>query len=207
MILGSVAASLAGFLTLLGPVMFREDLRTDLKNIDMLKTYPVRGRAVVLGEALAPATVLAVLEWGLTLLAVAAWPGLEEFPWKVKDRMSVVIGAAMLLPAISFFGVLIQNATVLILPGWVHVGREHQQGVEAMGQRLIASVATVLFLSIAALPASALFAAALFICYRILGWAALLPASLVAATALLVEACAAIFWLGRVYDRFDASEI
>jgi hypothetical protein len=207
MIIGAVAAALGAFLTLLGPVMFREDLRTDLKNADMLKTYPIPGWGIVLGEALGPATVLAVLEWALALVAVGASPGIEEIPWGVYDRIFILIGAVLLLPSLSFFGVLIQNATALILPGWVHLGRDHQQGVEAMGQRLIASVATVFFLLIAALPAAALFAAVVFAGYRVLGWAVVPPASLVAAMALLAEAGAAIFWLGRIYDRFDASDL
>jgi hypothetical protein len=206
-ILGAVAAALAGFLTLLGPVMFREDLRTDLKNIDMLKSYPVPGWGIVLGEALGPATVLAILEWALILIAVATLPGFESVPWKLQDRISAVIGAAVLLPSISFFGVLIQNATVLTLPGWVHLGREHQQGVEAMGQRLISSIATVLFLLIAALPAAALFSAAMFAGYPVFGWAVVPAASLAAATALLAESAAAVIWLGRIYDRLDTSDV
>ena len=54
-VIGSICAALAGFLTFMGPVLFRDDLRTDLKNIDMLKAYPIPGWGVVLGEVLAPA--------------------------------------------------------------------------------------------------------------------------------------------------------
>lgn len=63
MIFGGAALGLAGFITILGPVIFREDLRTDLKNMDLLKMYPMPGLAIAIGEVLAPATVLAVLEW------------------------------------------------------------------------------------------------------------------------------------------------
>ncbi len=205
MIIGAAAAALAGFLTLLGPILFREDLRTDLKNIDLLKTYPIPGWGIVLGEALGPATVLAILEWELSLLAAAALPSFGNIPWQVSDRIFWVLAAAMLMPLMSFLGVLVQNAAVLLLPSWVQLGREHPQGVEAMGQRLITSAATLFLLLVAALLPAALFFAVMQAGYPMLGTAVLPLASLPAAMVLLLEAGAAISWLGRIYDRFDAA--
>ena len=206
-VVGSISAALAGFLTLLGPIIFREDLRTDLKNVDVLKTYPMPGWGIVLGEILGPATILAILQWALVLLAAAVMPGIEETPWKPYERICVALGAFLLLPCLSFIGVLIQNATVLILPGWVQLGKEHQQGIEAMGQRLISSIATVLFLLVAAVPAALLFLAAFFGGYWAIGLAIIPVASLIAALALLVEAAAGILWLGHLFDKFDAASL
>lgn len=205
-IAGSIAAGLACFLTVLGPIVFREDLRTDLKSIEQLKTYPIPGWGIVLGEVLGPATILAVLEWVLVLLAAWALPGFEKVSWKAQDRVFAGLGAMVLLPCLSVIGILIQNATVLVLPGWVQLGREHQQGIEAMGQRLISSIATVLFLLIAALPAAVLFGAAFFAAGRVLGLAVVPVASLLAALALLLEAGVGVYWLGHLFDRFDPSK-
>lgn len=99
-----------------------------------------------------------------------------------------------------------QNAAALILPGWVQIEKEQQRGVEAMGQRLISSIATVLFLLIAALPAALLFALVLFAGRTALGAAAIPAASLPAACALLLEAAAGILWLGTLFDKFDVSK-
>ena len=205
-IFGATAMGLVGFITVLGPIVFREDLRADLKNMDLLKTYPIPGRAIVLGEALAPATVLAVIEWALVLISAALLGNIGGNSWRASDRVAVGIGAALLLPCISLIGVLVQNATALLLPGWVQVERDQQRGIEAMGQRLIASISTVLFLLIAAVPAALVFAAVFFVGYGILGMAIIPPASMLACVALLLEGAAAILWLGTLFDRFDPSK-
>jgi hypothetical protein len=204
---GSIAASLAGFLALLGPVLFREDLRTDLKNVDMLKSYPIPGWGVVLGEALAPTTVLAVLEWTLVLVAVFLLPGSEEASRGASERVAAGLSAVLVLPFVSLIGVLIQNATALILPGWVALGREHERGVEAMGQRLIVSVATVLTLLVAGLPAGIVFAGVYLAGSGAMGTAALPAASLAAALTLGAVAAAGILWLGRLFENLDAAEL
>lgn len=206
LVLGAACAAMAGFLMLMGPILFRDDLRTDLQHIDLLKTYPVPGWGIILGEVLGPAAVLAILQLILVLLATGILPSVEDHPWTLPQRIYVGTAAALLLPCLSFIGVLVQNAAVLLLPGWIHLGREHQHGVEAMGQRLISSLATVLSLLIAALPAAVLFLATWFAGYWLIGLAIAPVAALVAAVGLLAEGAAGIFWLGRIFDRFDPAK-
>jgi ABC-2 type transport system permease protein len=206
MVFGSVCAAMAGFLTLMGPVLFRDDLRVDLKNVDLLKTYPIPGWGIVLGEVLAPSTILALLEWLLILLAAGTLPGFEKYPWNISDRIYGGIAAALLMPCLSLIGVLVQNAAVLLLPGWVQLGREHQRGVEAMGQRLISSFATILSLLIAAAPAALLFLVTSVAGYWLVGRAIIPIAALVGALGLLAEAAIGIFLLGRAFDKFDPSK-
>jgi ABC-2 type transport system permease protein len=206
MIFGAAALGLAVFITILGPIVFREDLRADLKNTDLLKTYPMSGRSIVIGEVLTPATVLAVIEWALVLATVTLLPGFEKTPWKISDRIAVGIGAALLFPCISLIGILMQNAAALILPGWVQIEREQQRGIEAMGQRLISSAATVLFLMIAAIPAALVFGVVFFVGYGVMGLATIPLASMLACVALLLEAAAGVLWLGGLFDRFDPSK-
>jgi ABC-2 type transport system permease protein len=203
MMIGAAALGLAVFITILGPVVFREDLRGDLKNTDLLKTYPMSGRSIVIGEIMTPATILAVVEWVLVLATITLLPGFEKTPWRVSDRIAVGIGAALLFPCISLLGILVQNAAALILPGWVQIERDQQRGIEAMGQRLISSVATVLFLMIAATPAALVFGAAFFVGYGAMGLAIIPLASMLACLALLFEGAAGILWLGSLFDKFD----
>ena len=75
-----------------------------------------------------------------------------------------------------------------------------------MGQRLISSLATLLFLLIAASPAALLFLAIVRAGYGILGTAIIPLASLMAALVLLVESGLAIFLLGSQFERLDASK-
>ncbi len=205
MAVGEVAAILIVFLIFWGPILFAQDLRMDMKSIDLLKSYPIRGSVVVLGEALAPATILSAMQLLLLLIAVAALPGFENFPSHAHDRIFVFIAGAMLVPFLSFLGVLAQNGIVLLLPDWVRLGREHPQGIEAMGQRLMTSMVTAVFLGTVVLPAAILFYAAVRAGYSVLGTAVLPLASLAGAITLSIETCAILRLLGRLYDRFDAS--
>jgi ABC-2 type transport system permease protein len=206
LVIGSACAAMAGFLALMGPILFRDDLRTDLQNIDLLKTYPIPGWGIVLGEVLGPATVLAVLQLGLVLLAAGILPSMEDHPWTASQRIYVGIGVALLLPCLSFIGILVQNAAVLLLPGWIYLGMEYPRGVEAMGQRLISSLATILCLLIAAVPAALLFLVAGFAGYRFIGLAIVPVAAFVACVGLLAEGAFGIFHLGRLFDKFDPSD-
>jgi hypothetical protein len=159
----------------------------------------------VLGEALAPASVLAVAEWTLLLLAALFLPGVGRLHPSIQQRLLVALSAACLLPCISLLGVLIQNAAVLILPGWAQLGKDRRRGIEAMGQRLITMAATVLVLVFAEVPAALLFLAVFFLGSLLVGIAILPVAALLASLVLLAEAGVAVYWLGLVYDRFDAS--
>ncbi len=206
MMVGAVAIAMAGFLTIMGPVVFRDDLRTDLKYIELLKTYPISGWGLVFGEALGPATILAILQWSLLLLAAGVLPSVEEHPWKISERISVALGAALVLPCLGLIGILVQNAVVLLLPGWMNIGRENQRGIEAMGQRLISGIGTMLSLLIAAIPAALLFLATWFAGHWLIGVAIIPVAALIAALGLLAEAAIGILWLGRLFDRFDPSK-
>ena len=205
-VIGSLAGVMAGFMTLIGPTMVRDDLRTDLAHMELLKTYPLPGWSVVLGEVLAPTSFLALTQWILLLISAWTIPSLGAWHFSGAHRLAIGISIAMVLPGITLMGVLIQNAAVLILPGWVPVGRERRRGVEAMGQNLITMAATVLALILAAVPAGLLFAL-VWIPGYLAGWAlaALPPAALLAALGLIAEAALGILWLGRVYDRFDVS--
>jgi hypothetical protein len=105
------------FSAFMGPVVMREDLRSDLLHLDLIKTYPVPGWSVVLGEIMAPAAILACTEWFLLFLAVSLLPGLGDHALSAYQRLVFGISAAFLLPCFSLLGVLIQNAAALLMPG------------------------------------------------------------------------------------------
>ncbi len=205
MIAGGMAAGIAAFLTLLGPVILRNDLRMDLLHLNVIKTYPIPGWRIVLGEVLAPAAVLTAAEWLLVLIAAATLTELGRGPWAPSQRFAFCLGAMMLLPCFSLMALLVQNGAALVIPGWIQLGRTQQRGIEAMGQRLITMVATIVVLAVAVIPAAAVFAAAYFPGSWFLGYAAVPLAASVACGALLVEAASVIAWLGRLFDRLDPS--
>ncbi|HEY3915265.1 MAG TPA: putative ABC exporter domain-containing protein, partial [Verrucomicrobiae bacterium] len=55
-----------------GPQMLRNDLRQDLPATDLLKMYPMPGWQILLGEVLAPAVMLAAVQWLLLIIGFFA---------------------------------------------------------------------------------------------------------------------------------------
>ena len=207
MIMGAIAMAIAGFMILLGPMMIRDDFRSDLLQIDLLKTLPVKGWNMVLGEVLAPVALLAAIQWALLLIAAIVTPSLGKMPLSIPQRIEFGMSAALLLPCFVLVSVLIQNAAALIWPGWVELGKERRQGIEAMGQRLITMAATILTLLLAVIPAGIIFTLVFFLGSWLIGMAIVPICSLLAALAILFEAALAIAWLGRIYDNFDPSRM
>jgi ABC-2 type transport system permease protein len=205
MVIGSIAGAMAGFMTLLGPMMIRNDLRSDLLQMDLLKTYPLPGWTIVLGEVLAPTAILAVFEWMLLLIAAVWMPSIGKWHLSFSLRVLVGMSAALLLPCFSMIGVLIQNAIAVIWPAWVELGKASRQGIEAMGQRLINMVATLLTLMVAVIPAAIIFGIIYFLGSMIMGVAIMPIAAGAAALVLLAEGGLSIFWLGRLFDKFDVT--
>jgi len=203
--LGGTAAGVTVFLVLAGPVLVRDDLRSDLLYVDVLKTYPMTGRSVVLGEIMAPAVLLAALEWMLLLAAGLLLTSAGALRLSAGERIAYAAAAALVLPCLTAVGLIAQNALALLMPGWIQLGKHHGRGIEAMGQRLITMAGTVVILVFAALPAGILFLAIFLAGYRFIGAAAAPVAALAAALVLLGESALAVAGLGRLFDRFDAS--
>lgn len=200
-----IIAILLGYSLLLGPQLLRLDFRQDLPMADILKTFPLRGWQIALGEILAPVAVLAGFQWLLILLGL----GLVLFlPGKHEGLMLAVgISAACLLPVLDFLLLLIPNAAVLLFPSWIQAGKDSPRGIEATGQRLIFAVGQMLVLLLALVPAALAFTAVYFPLKLAFGPFTPVPfASLAAAMVVAVEAGLGVRLLGKLFERFDVTE-
>ena len=74
-ITGWMTAMWAGFLLVLGPQVVPDPLRADLARLAVLRSYPLRGSAVVGAETAASTAVLTALQLGLIGLAWLAFWG------------------------------------------------------------------------------------------------------------------------------------
>ena len=91
-----IAAVLMCWSLLLGPQFLRQDFRQDVPLADILKTYPLRGWQLALGELLAPAAVLTGVQWFLLILVSGcsrnrrrtAWAGRAGWGWVSARRSS-----------------------------------------------------------------------------------------------------------------------
>jgi hypothetical protein len=200
-----VALALSGLVFLFGPLALRYDLRRDLELLDMLKTYPVRGRELVAAEVLAPVLLLsAVAGLGICLAFVAALASDAPLPG-LSDRVALLVGGLAVTPPVLTVLVLVQNAAALLFPAWSALGPERPTGFEATGQRILNFAGAAFALLIAVLPA-ALLGAVAAIPARMLGADPMWTGAIWAAAAALVlsaESYIGMRLLGPVLERLE----
>jgi hypothetical protein len=195
-----------------GPLLSRLDLRQDLTNADVLKTYPLAGWRVVLGELLAPIVVLSGLVW----LGLLAWlvglhgqqpPQLSPVWFGPGMRIVFVACAAALTPLVIALELLVPNAAPVLFPGWFQAIRTPGGGIDLMGQRLIFGFGQVFVVLLALLPGAATAGLLVFSVQWFAGPAiAVIFATLVVMVVLLGELWCGIWWVGQRFEKLDVSE-
>jgi ABC-2 type transport system permease protein len=202
----TVAFAMAGMMAVAGPLAIRNDLRTDLARLDLLRSYPLSGRDVVAAELAASTVVLTAAH--LLLLAVGtaflllAFPEMEP-PWALPAGAAA---ALLLLPPVNALLLGAQNAVALLLPGWARLGVERPGGIEQTGTFLLTALATLLFLAVALTPPLTFAAAVMLRAGTAPGPGIALPAALGAWLLLLGEVALLVVLLGKQYDALDPSE-
>jgi hypothetical protein len=206
-VVGWLAAMWAGFLLILGPQWVRNDLRTDLSRLALLRSYPLRGKTVVGAETAGSTAVLTALQLGLIGIAYLAFWGGEVPDPSPELRTAVLAAAVVLLPAINFLAMLIQNGAALLLPAWVRVGSDRPIGVEALGHNMLVMSGFLAILG-ALLLAPAAVAGAVFLGFQpVSGWWAAAPAAAGALVVSALEARLLLARLGRVFEMTDPSAV
>lgn len=207
---GFIAAIFILWSLLLGPQLLRQDFRQDIASAEVLKTFPLPGWQIALGELLAPVVVLAAIQWLLILVGMVL---LLQFPEPVGSLgrsgiLAIGGSAAVVLPVLDLITLQIPNAAVLLFPAWFQTGKDAPQGIEATGQRIIFAFGQVLVFVVSLLPAGAAGVLVFFIFYWLLGTPAFaIPiAAAVATVVLAAEAVIGISLLGRAFERFDVGE-
>ncbi|MEI6861589.1 MAG: hypothetical protein WCL04_04990, partial [Verrucomicrobiota bacterium] len=193
------------YILLLGPQLARQDLRHDLGNLDLLKTYPLPGWQVLLGELLAPVAILSALVW-LALLAMAmafrAKLGASFAPGVLATGGGCI---ALTIPPLVMVQLLVPNAAAVMFPAWASSMRGRGNGgIDMMGQRLIVVFGQLLVLLLALLPAG-LSGLVLIVAFQWLIGAG--PAIALATVAVLVllggELWCGIWLLGQRFEKID----
>ena len=211
-------ASMSGvYILIFGPHLARQDLRSDLANADILKTYPLPGWQLILGQLLAPLVILTGLVW-LTLLATALAfppPGRLALTFTPTVRLALALGLAALTPFLCALQLLVLNGATLIFPAWFQTTRSQGGGgIELMGQRLIFFVGQLIVMLVAILPAAIAGGAAFgvtWFAFHFTGHTAFASPSAISAAVLVClgvlagEVAAALWWLGERFAHLDVS--
>jgi ABC-2 type transport system permease protein len=202
------SAVLAVYTLLAGPQLLRHDLRGDLANADILKTYPLAGWQVVLGELLTPLAILSGLLWLALLMAVWALCRLGgNIAWFSPGlRVVLTVCFALIIPPVCVLQLLIPNGAALLFPSWFQATRTRGGGVEVIGQRLIFAGGQFLAILAALVPAVIIAALIVFASQWLIGLAAAsILATLAVLTIVMGEAWCGLWWLGERFEKFDVS--
>jgi ABC-2 type transport system permease protein len=205
-----IAASMFGVLlamtVLFGPMVARQDLRADLPNADILKSYPLRGWQIVLGELLTPLSILSGLIWIGLLAEVLLWPS-DKLIWLNGSLRAVAaLGLALMAPPFVAIQLLVPNAAAVVFPAWTQSVGRTERGIEVLGQRIIFVAGQLLVTAIAAIPAAASAALVFFLAQWLAGLLAAAVLAVVTVFLLLsLEVWLGVRWLGQRFEHFDLS--
>lgn len=207
--LGAITAAMA---LLYGPLLTRMDLRQDIANADILKTYPLAGWRIVLGELLAPTVVISALVW----LGLLAWvlglhghqpPSLSLEWFGPAMRVVFALGCAAIAPFLVLLELLVPNAAPVLLPGWFRAIRTPGAGIDLMGQRLIFGFGQIIVILLALLPAALTAAVLVFVTQWFAGPAiAVVFATAAVILVLAAELWCGVWWVGRRFEQLDLAE-
>ena len=204
---GFIALALLAYLLVFGPQLARNDLRSDLMNADLLKSYPLPGWRILLGSLLAPTLILSCVAWLFLLTAgVGLVPPAGKALWLTPGfRVSAGLSLAVLMPFLCAVQLLVPNAAAVIFPAWFQNTRPMSGGMDVMGQRLIFFAGQFVCLLLALLPALALGGLTIFLTQWLIG----LPAAVALAALPVLLVFAGEVWLGvrLLGPRFDHLDI
>jgi len=189
------------------PMLLRRQVNLLFERLDVMKTLPLRGWQVVLGELLSPVVLITAIEWLLlAVIAVTAGTLTRNVFNTVWLTGLGAVGIALLVPPVAGLMTAVPFAAALFFPDWVATLNQ-PRGMDVMGQRLIFAGGYLVVLILALLPA-ALAAAGPFLLVRWLAgmWSAAVLAGAVAGSLVLAgELAAVVWWLGGRWERFDLS--
>ncbi len=195
----------AGMLLIMGPVWLRNDLRSDLPRLELLRTFPVQPRRVVLAEIGSTAAILCAVQLPLVVALFVAQLRSALLP--LNDRFALAVAIILALPVLNALGVSIHNGAALLFPGWMPLGAERKPGVEAMGQVYLTLIVVVVMLTVLLLlpvAAGTLAFLTLFTHYHY--WAAI-AAVLAGSVIASAELALIVRWLGNVLARTEPADV
>lgn len=125
-----------------GPLITRLDLRQDLGNLDILRTYPLPGWRIMAGELLAPTAVLTGIVW----LGILAWylglhghqpPALSMVWFSPPMRIVIAGAAAFATPFVLLAEFIIPNLAATLFPSLFRMLPGRARGLDQAGHRML----------------------------------------------------------------------
>jgi hypothetical protein len=191
---------------IVGPRLFRNDLRQDLLSLSVLKSYPLRGSHIVAAELISPALGLTTIHLGAMLVALLTATPAFRAEIGLTRVVAVTLMAPLCFAALNVANLAIQNGAALLFPAWVRLGPD-SGGVEAIGQNLLFTLAAMVVLVLSLLLPLVVGGLVYAILRAFLGDWALAAAGFAGAIALLAEVSWMVVRLGRVFEQTEPSAV
>jgi hypothetical protein len=205
-IFGIFATWGALFSLFMGPQIVRMDLREDLAHLELIKSWPVTGGAVIRGELIWPTMVITAVTWAFGVAAMAfSLSSLSRIP--TPYRASAWVALMLLVPGIVLAQYTMHNAVALLFPAWVPLGGSRLRGVDAVGQRLIMLAANWLGLLLALAPGIAMTAVLAIWLRPFIGPAVLPAGAMLTTLSVIAEMWLVTGALAPVYERLDVTSV
>jgi ABC-2 type transport system permease protein len=190
-----------------GARMIRNDLRDDMLKLSLLKTYPLPGSTIVAAQVASTTIALTILQMLMLLAAFALTIGEAKLTLGIPTRLAILLAAPIPLFALNAATVTIQNAAALVFPAWVKLGVKGEAGIEALGQNLLTTLASMVLLALTLIIPLVVGAVAMFTLAPTLGRLAPFAALLLAVAALIGQVVLGLRGLGVVFDRTDPTAV
>ncbi len=202
-----MCAIAAGYTLLLGPQIARQDLRSDLPNADILKTFPIASWRLALGEILAPASILSLVIWCLIIVSSFVVDTRGQLEWLTPGvRITAALCLAAAAPVLCVVQLIVPNLIMLLLPGWFQASRSRGGGIELFGQRVILGIAQLLVALLVATPGAIAAALIIFSAHIFIGVApSIVLSALVVLPIMAGEVAVGLWWIGERFEKFDPS--
>lgn len=182
-------------------------LRHGITMMDLLKTFPIPGWKLALGELLGPLLAGTFLQWCALAIGGYMAAALVHDHSDIVGLIVAVCFIGVLLPLFNACMSIVPSVAALMFPGWFRPQDAAAAGLEQTGLRLVMGIGQLLAIAFAMLPPLFFGACAWFACAPFgVPLAAQAGAAAVVATAVFaLEAALGIAFLGDLYDRYDGS--
>ncbi len=191
----------------LGPRIVRNDLRTDLAQLSLLKTYPLPGSRIVAAEVASSTLSLTAFQMCPVVIVFVTLLFQREAGISLIDRSLVLVAAPIILIAINSVNVGIQNGAALMFPAWMSIGPTRPAGVEALGQNLLLAFASFVLLALSLVPAAITGTISYFLLAGAPLRVRIASVVLAAVLVLFVEVTGLMFLLGKLFQRTEPSAV
>jgi hypothetical protein len=214
---------------MLGGTSWKNDLRSELAHIELVRTWPVPARRFVTAQVASPALLAFLTSCACLGLALSGFLGsrfraaLLDVPSRIDPggptvpllgsgsgtALLVLLGVLPLLAGATFVSSAMQNLMVLVAPAWMAQGPDANRGVAAFGQRLVVAMGVFLGFALALVPSAVLVGLAALAQWALgIGWTLwVVPLwGLLAAVPLIAESWLLIGIAARLWEALDPSE-